>query len=107
MRQTVENTEVGMYVPELFRLQGEVLATVGPAKFTEAESCYQRALALAQKQHAKALELLAAMSLCRLYRGRDEEENALAALSQIYNSFTEGFDTKDLRAAKALMDDIP
>jgi predicted ATPase len=61
-------------------------------------------LEVARRQQAKSWELRAAMSLARLYRKQDKQEEAWSLLTLIYNSFTEGFDTVDLREAKALID---
>jgi predicted ATPase len=68
----------------------------------EAAICFQRALENARQGHAKALELRAAMSLARLWMSRDVSE-ARRLLEPLYASFTEGFETQDLRDAKALL----
>jgi predicted ATPase len=69
----------------------------------EAEACFQKAIQIAQHQQAKSLELRAAMSLARLWQQQGKQEEAHDKLSTIYHWFTEGFDTKDLQEAKALL----
>ncbi|NOT53970.1 MAG: hypothetical protein HOP18_05125 [Deltaproteobacteria bacterium] len=75
-----------------------------PTAEAEAEGCFQKALEIARKQQAKSLELRAAMSLMRLWRSQGKSSEAQHLLSSIYSWFTEGFDTPDLRDAKALLD---
>jgi DNA-binding winged helix-turn-helix (wHTH) protein/predicted ATPase len=86
-------------VPELWRLKGELLIKQDDP---EAAICFQRALENARQGHAKALELRAAMSLARLWMSRDVSE-ARRLLEPLYASLTEGFETQDLRDAKALL----
>jgi predicted ATPase len=70
---------------------------------TKAEASFERALAIARAQLAKSWELRAAMSLARLWREQGKRDEARALLSPIYGWFTEGFDTRDLKEAKALL----
>src|SRR5262249_12270513 len=70
----------------------------------EAEGCFHKALEIAKQQEAKSLELRAAMSLSRLWQQQGKRKEARTLLSEIYGWFTEGFDTKDLREAKELLD---
>lgn len=70
----------------------------------EAEACFRKAIAIAQKQQAKSLELRAVMSLVRLWQSQGKHAEAHKLLSEIYGWFTEGFDTKDLQEAKALLE---
>jgi predicted ATPase len=94
---------------ELHRLQGELLlqgAEVEALARAEAEACFRQALAVARRQSAKALELRAVMSLSRLYQRQGRQAEARPLLAQTYGWFTEGFDTPDLREAKALLDDL-
>ena len=72
----------------------------------EAEACFQRALDVARRQEAKSLELRAAMSLARLWQPQGKRQAAHDLLAQVYNWFTEGFDTADLQDAKALLDEL-
>lgn len=103
MEQTGERTaEV-----ELHRLYGELLLLPSEerqaaADETAAEEAFLTAIAIAQQQRAKTWELRAVISLCRLWRRQGKHREALRRLTDIYEWFTEGFDTKDLREAKAL-----
>ena len=83
--------------------------TVGgahPTAEADAQACFHKALEVAQRQQAKSLELRATTSLARLWQqqGRSLEEHRM--LSEIYGWFTEGFDTKDLQEAKALLEEL-
>jgi predicted ATPase len=93
---------------QLYRLKGEILlAREGYREKTEeAEQCFHKAIALARKQQAKSLELRATMSLSRLWQQQDKQKEAHNMLSEIYGWFTEGFDTKDLQEAKALLEEL-
>jgi predicted ATPase len=71
-----------------------------------AEADFREAIALAQKMQAKAWELRATMSLARLLAKQGRRDEARAMLARIYNWFTEGFDTLDLKEAKALIDEL-
>jgi predicted ATPase len=70
----------------------------------KAEAHFERALAVARKQGAKSLELRAAMSMAGLWRGEGKRSEARDLLAPVYAWFTEGFDTIDLKKAKALLD---
>jgi len=72
----------------------------------KAEACFKRALMVARKQQAKSWELRAAMSMARLWRDQGKPQRARELLAPIYGWFTEGFDTRDLKEAKALLDDL-
>jgi predicted ATPase len=100
-----------MYEAELHRLQGELLRArePGAAAIEAAGACFQRALAAARRQGARALELRAAMSLSRLLEHADggAREEARRALAEVYATFTTGFDTADLREARALLGSSP
>ena len=90
---------------ELHRLRGELLR-LGDHDPDEVESCYRSALAVSRKQGARWFELRAAVSLGRLLIEQGREEEARASLEKIYDWFSEGFDTKDLKAAKALLAEL-
>ncbi len=94
---------------ELYRLKGELLVHaeggVQHAALT-AEACFQQALAVARRQQAKSFELRAALSLSRLWQQQGKRQEAHDLLAPIYHWFTEGFDTADLREAKALLDEL-
>jgi adenylate cyclase len=72
----------------------------------EAEECFLKAIDIARKQQAKSLELRATVSLARLWQQQGKQHEAHNTLSAIYNWFAEGFDTKDLQEAKALLDSL-
>jgi predicted ATPase len=95
------------YEAEMHRLKGELLLSQDHSKTTEAQSCFQRAIEIARNQSAKSLELRATMSLARLLAKEGLVEEARAMLADIYGWFTEGFDTADLKDAKALLDAEP
>jgi predicted ATPase len=77
-----------------------------PSIQAKAEGCFLKAIEVAQKQQAKSLELRAVMSLSRLWRQQGKKEEARQLLAEIYGWFTEGFDTQDLREAKALLEEL-
>jgi predicted ATPase len=91
---------------EIHRLKGELLLRQDDSNAAEAQSCYERAIAIARKQSAKSWELRAAMSLERLLRDTGRRDEARTMLAEIYGWFTEGFDTADLKDAKALLDEL-
>jgi len=99
----VDETGGWMEEPEVHRLKGELLL-LESGNEPEAEACFQRAIEVAKKQNAKSWELRATMSLCRLMKKQGKQEQARRQLSEIYNWFTEGFDTPDLQEAKSLLD---
>ena len=80
--------------------------SANPKSQAEAETCFHKAIAIAKQQEAKSLELRAAMSLSQLWRYQGKKVEAHKLLSEVYNWFTEGFDTKDLQEAKALLDEL-
>jgi predicted ATPase len=88
---------------ELYRLRGELLLRQSITPDAEAETWLRRALAVARRQQAKSLELRAATSLARLWHAQGKHSKARDLLSSIYGWFTEGFDTVDLKDAKALL----
>jgi predicted ATPase len=113
------------YQAELYRLQGELLLkqskgrcipqmlTGGTAvveaespAVTDAEGCFNESIKIAQRQKAKSLELRAAISMARLYQNQGRLKEARSLLAQIYDNFTEGFDTMDLREAKVLLNEL-
>ena len=88
---------------ELYRLKGEILLVHSAEHHAAAETCFRQALAVARRQQAKSWELRAAMSLARLWQGQGKHAEAQQVLAPIYDWFTEGFDTADLREARALL----
>ncbi len=89
----------------LHRLDGDLILATGGAP-EEAAARYQQALEIARAQEAKSLELRAATSLARLWRHQGKRAEARDLLVSIYGWFTEGFDTADLKDAKALLDEL-
>ena len=100
----VDKTGTRWYEAELHRLKGELLLQRNSDNRTEAASCFQQAIAIAQNQQAKFLELRAATSLARLWQQHGKRQDAHDLLAPVYQWFTEGFDTADLQEAKALLD---
>jgi len=91
---------------ELFRLKGELLLLQNASSQAQAESCFREAVEIARRQRAKSWELRATMSLARLLDKQGHRDEARTMLAAIYNWFTEGFDTADLKDAKALLDEL-
>ena len=94
------------YEAEMHRLKGELLLEQDEASATEAERCFRTAVEVARRQSAKSLELRATVSLARLLDKQDRRDEARAMLADVYSWFTEGFDTADLKDAKALLDEL-
>jgi class 3 adenylate cyclase/predicted ATPase len=100
----VERTGVRWIEAELHRLRGELRLALPEPDQPEAEACFCRALAVAREQQAKLWELRAATSLARLWRDQSRRNEAHELLAPVYGWFTEGFDTTDLKEAKALLE---
>src|SRR5262249_8589599 len=92
--------------PELYRLKGEALLLQSAGAFENAQTCFCKAVEIARRHSAKSWELRATMSLARLLAKRGHRDEARTMLAEIYNWFTEGFDTADLKEAKALLDEL-
>ena len=103
--QAVEKTGGAPLEAELYRLKGEALLA-GAGTPSEAETAIEKAIAVARGQNAKSWELRAATSLARLRHQQGRPQEAVALLAPILGWFTEGFDTADLQAAKALLDEL-
>ena len=103
---TVQQAGEGYYEAELLRIEGELLLRQAAPAEQDAETCFQRALEAARGQSAKSLELRAAMSLSRLWHRQGKKEEARKLLAEIYNWFAEGFDTADLKAAQAMLEEL-
>jgi len=101
-----EENENRHYEAETHRQKGELLLKKDDSNSAEAQSCFERAIGIARKQSAKSWELRATMSLARLFATQGRRYEARAILAKIYNWFTEGFDTADLKDAKALLDEL-
>jgi predicted ATPase len=108
----VQRTEEHYYEAELYRLKGELALQkssvlscrpLTPDSQGGAETCFLQAIEVASRQQAKSWELRASTSLARLWQRQGKQKEAHDMLSEIYGWFTEGFDTKDLQEAKALL----
>lgn len=103
-----------LFEAELYRLKGELTlqqsvpdaGLPSPEHLRDAEVSFQKAVEIARAQQSRSLELRAATSLARLWQSKGKHREARDLLAPIYGWFTEGFDTKDLRAAKALLEEL-
>jgi tetratricopeptide (TPR) repeat protein len=102
--QAIERAEGSCIEAEHHRVRGHVLVEYGDPR--RAEESYNKALSVARRQSAKLFELRAAMSLARLWRDQSKVQQARELLAPVYGWFTEGFDTRDLKEAKALLDEL-
>jgi predicted ATPase len=93
-------------LPELYRFKARALLNSDHLAHAEAEACFRKAIEIAQGQSARWWELRATTSLARLLRDTGRRDEARAMLSEIYNWFTEGFYTVDLKEAKALLEEL-
>ncbi len=99
----VDETGERFYEAELYRLKGELLAQ---SVDNQAETCFHHALDVARHQQAKSLELRAATSLARLWQTQGKRQDAYDLLAPVYEWFTEGSDTADLKEAKTLFETL-
>jgi len=105
IEQTIQSNPPELHSrPEILRLRGEL--RLKQRQIELAETDFRDAIALAQKMSAKGWELRATISLVRLLRDTNRRDEARAILAEIYGWFTEGFDTADLKEAKALLDEL-
>jgi tetratricopeptide (TPR) repeat protein len=102
----IERLGARLREPGLYWVKGEALLICDPSATAEAEKCFSKAIEIAKGQSAKWWELRATTSLARLLRDTGWPNEARAMLAKIYNWFTEGFDTADLKDAKALLDEL-
>jgi predicted ATPase len=103
---TIENTKETWFEAETNRIAGEIALLSPEPDAAKAEAYFERALAVARAQQAKSWELRAAMSMSRLWRDQGKRDEARNLLAPVYEWFTEGFDTLDLKEAKALLDEL-
>jgi predicted ATPase len=101
-----ERTGLRWFRSELYRQRGEILLLLRPGDLPAAEQAFDSALTIARRQQARSFELRAALSLARLRRDQGRCTEAGDLLAPVYGWFTEGFDTPDLREAKALLDGL-
>ena len=102
----VETTKQKLWEAEVNRVAGEITLMSPERDVAKAETYFERALAVARQQQAKSWELRAAMSLARLWRDQGKVREARELLAPVYAWFTEGFDTRDLKEAKALLEEL-
>jgi predicted ATPase len=102
----IETTKETWYEPEVHRTAGEIARMTPEPDVAKAEAYFERALSVARAQRAKSWELRAAMSMARLWRDQGKRGEARDLLVPVYGWFTEGFDTLDLKDAKALLDEL-
>jgi hypothetical protein len=121
----VEKNDERLYEAEVYRIAGELLLRMRETEsgrngdkvlladspirrfpVSSPEEAFLKAIDIAQKQRAKSLELRAVMSLARLWQSQGKTADARQMLAEIYGWFTEGFDTKDLQEAKALLEEL-
>ena len=104
--QPAEISKEKWYEAEINRIAGEIVRKSPKPDAAKAEAYFDRALAVARQQQAKPWELRAAMSLARLWRDQAKVQQARELLAPVYAWFTEGFDTLDLKEAKALLSEL-
>jgi predicted ATPase len=103
----IETAKERWFEAEVNRNAGEISLKSSPEPdATKAQAYFERALAVARKQQAKSWELRAAMSMARLWGDQGKRDEARQLLAPVYGWFTEGFDTRDLKEAKALLDEL-
>ena len=102
----IETTKERWFEAEVNRIAGEIALKSPEPDAAKAEAYFERALAVARQQQAKSWELRAAMSMARLWRDQGKRDEARDLLAPVYGWFTEGFDTLDLKEAKALLDEL-
>ena len=104
--EKVERSKEKWCEAEVHRIAGEIALMSPERDAAKAEAYFERALAVAREQQAKSWELRAAMSMARLWRDQGKRDEARNLLAPVYGWFTEGFDTLDLKEAKALLNEL-
>jgi predicted ATPase len=102
----METTKERWCEAEVHRMAGEIALMSPQPDAAKAEAYFERALVVAREQQAKSWELRTAMSMARLWRDQGKRDEARDLLAPVYGWFTEGFDTLDLKEAKALLDEL-
>jgi predicted ATPase len=102
----VEKTKDKFFQSEVNRIAGKIALKSPEADAAKAEEYFERALAVARRQQAKSWELRAAISMAQLWRDQGKVQQARELLAPVYEWFTEGFDTRDLKEAKALLEEL-
>jgi predicted ATPase len=98
-------SQQGYLLTEAYRLQGVLLQPAIP-ETTQVEACFQQALTMARRQQAKSWERCVATSLSQLWQQQGKRAEAHTLLAEVYDWFTEGFDTADLQEARRLLADL-
>ena len=104
--EMIEEKGERVFEAEVHRLKGKLLLAQNPSNPAPAEESFRAAIDISRRQHGKSWELRATTSLARLLRDTNRGEEARTLLADIYNCFTEGFDTADLKDAKALLEEL-
>ena len=102
----IETSKERWYEAEVNRITGEVAVRPPGSEATKATAYFERALAVARAQFPRLCLLRAAMSLARLWRDQGKQDEARDLLAPVYGWFSEGFDTRDLKEAKSLLDEL-
>ena len=102
----VERSKEKWCEAEVHRSAGEIALKSPQPNAAKAEAYFERSVAVARQQQARSFELRAAMSLARLWRDQGNPQQARELLAPVYGWFTEGFDTLDLKEAKALLEEL-
>jgi predicted ATPase len=102
----IETAKERWFEAEVNRIAGEIALKSPDPDLAKAEGYFEQALTVARARQAKSWELRAAMSMARLWRDRGRREEASELLAPVYGWFTEGFDTLDLKEAKALLHEL-
>jgi predicted ATPase len=103
---TIEATKERWWEADINRMAGEIALLSPEPDAAKAQEYFERALTVARQQKAKSWELRAAMSLARLWRDQGKVQQARELLAPVYGWFTEGFDTRDLKEAKARLEQL-
>jgi predicted ATPase len=104
--RTLEVTKERWFEPEATREAGEIALITPEPDTAKAQTYFERALVVARQQQAKSWELRASVSLARLWRDQGKPQQARELLAPVYGWFMEGFDTRDLKEAKALLEEL-
>jgi predicted ATPase len=102
----IERGGEGWWEAEAHRISGELLLKQSRSDLAEVRACFERAIRIARKRGARSLELRATTSLARLLKDTSSRDEGRAMLAEIYNWFTEGLETADLKDARALLDEL-
>jgi predicted ATPase len=105
-KAVIERTKETWFEAHVHRVAGEIALKSPEPDAAKAEAYFERALAVVRQQQAKSWELRAAMSLARLWRDQGKVQQARELLAPVYGWFKEGFDTRDLKEAKALLEEL-